>query len=142
VTGGGRAGSVITVLVCDDDPLIRSALRDVLAAEPGLDVVAVASGPVEAADLALRHLPAVAVLDMRMPDGGGPRTAREVAQCSPRTAILAFSAYSDAASVQEMTRAGAAEFLAKGARNTEIVAAVRRLGTPEQEVRDGGGGFA
>ncbi len=115
------------VLICDDDPMIRDALREVLDAAPDIEVVAVATDTDEAIALAERHTPAVAILDMRMPGGGGPRAARELRERFPAIAILAFSAYGDARSVDDMRRAGVSEHLLKGVRNTEILAAVRRL---------------
>jgi len=118
----------LSVLVCDDDPMIRDVLCEVLQEETDLEVVAVARDTDEAISLAERHTPAVAVLDVRMPGGGGVRAAREIRLRSPGTRILTFSAHSDMGIMEEMERAGAAEYLRKGAPNSEIVAAVRRLG--------------
>ncbi|MFD8494524.1 response regulator transcription factor [Amycolatopsis sp. NPDC059657] len=119
----------LSVLVSDDDPMIREALRDVLDAEPDFDVIATASDTDEAIELAARFTPSVVVLDVRMPGGGGTRATREIRVRSPRTRILAFSAYSDLGMVREMEKLGAAEYLVKGVTNAEIVAAVRRLGS-------------
>ena len=119
---------IVRVLIADDDPLIRDVLRDVLDDEPDLQVVAVAADAREAVELAEQHAPAVVVLDVRMPFGGGHAAAAEIIQRAPGTRILAFSAYTDAGAVDEMRRAGVTDYLAKGVRNTELVAAVRRLG--------------
>ncbi|GAA2654059.1 MULTISPECIES: response regulator [Nonomuraea] len=116
----------LTVLIGDDEPMIREALSEVLAAEPDLDVVAIACDAEESIALAVRHEPAVAILDMRMP-GGGAHAAREIRNRSPRTRIMAFSAYGDARSVEEMGRAGVTEYVLKGVPNRDIVAAVRRV---------------
>jgi DNA-binding NarL/FixJ family response regulator len=120
--------TVLRVLISDDDPMIRDALRDVLEAEPDIEVVGAAGDADEAIELAGEHAPAVVVLDVRMPGGGGPRAAREILRRRPGTRILAFSAYDDSGTVAEMMRAGSVEYLLKGASNTEIVAAVRRAG--------------
>ncbi|MET8757664.1 response regulator transcription factor [Lentzea sp. NPDC004782] len=119
---------ILRVLIADDDPLIRDVLRDVLDDEPDMEVVAVASDAREAVELAERHTPAVIVLDVRMPGGGGAHAAAEILQHAPEARILAFSAYTDAGTVDEMRRAGVTDYVAKGVRNTELVAAVRRLG--------------
>jgi DNA-binding NarL/FixJ family response regulator len=119
---------IVRVLIADDDPLIRDVLRDVLDDEPDLEVVAVAADAREAVELAERHSPAVVVLDVRMPFGGGSYAAAEILQHAPGTRILAFSAYTDSGAVDEMRRAGVADYVTKGVRNTEVVAAVRRLG--------------
>jgi DNA-binding NarL/FixJ family response regulator len=122
--------TALTVLVCDDDSLVRSALRDVLAAEPDLEVVGVAGDTDEAITLAAHHEPAVVVLDLRMPGGGGARAAREIGTRSPRSRILVFSAYGDPRALAQLRALGITEHLVKGASNAEIVAAVRRLGQP------------
>ena len=117
---------MLRVLVCDDDPMIRDALCEVLRAEPDIEVVAVARNADEAVAMAREHAPAVVVLDVRMP-GGGARAAREIHDRDPAMAILAFSAYADLAAIAEIRRLGPVDYLHKGARNAEIVAAVRRL---------------
>jgi DNA-binding NarL/FixJ family response regulator len=118
----------LRVLISDDDPLICAALREVVQAEPDLEVVAVARDTDEAIALAERHAPAVAVLDVRMPGGGGVRAAREIKLRSPATRIVAFSAHANRAAVDDMRRAGVTEYLLKGVANAEILEAIRRQG--------------
>ncbi|SER23975.1 Response regulator receiver domain-containing protein [Lentzea xinjiangensis] len=126
---------IVRVLIADDDPLIRDVLRDVLDDEPDLRVVAVATDAREAVELAGQHAPAVVVLDVRMPWGGGPHAASAILRRAPATRILAFSAHTDPGTVDDMRRAGVSDYLAKGVRNTELVAAVRRLGARQVVVR-------
>jgi DNA-binding NarL/FixJ family response regulator len=118
----------LRVLVADDDPMLRMALSEVIEAEVDLHVIAAAADAEEAADLAERHTPDVAVVDVRMPRGGGSHATREIRIRSPRTQVLAFSAYDDSGAAEELKRLGAREFLVKGITNAEIVAAVRRAG--------------
>jgi DNA-binding NarL/FixJ family response regulator len=118
----------VRVLISDDDKMIRDVLKEVLDEQPGIAVVAVAGDADEAIRLAEHHRPAVAVLDVRMPGGGGARAAREIVRRSPGTAILAFSAYADRASMAGLAAAGVTEYLVKGVPNETIVATVRRLG--------------
>ncbi|MGW4521794.1 response regulator [Amycolatopsis sp. NPDC004378] len=120
----------VRVLISDDDAMIRDVLKEVLDSESDIAVVAVAGDADEAIRLAERHRPAVAVLDVRMPGGGGARAAREITRRSPETAILAFSAYADRTSMAGLAAAGVTEYLVKGVPNAKIVEAVRRLGTP------------
>jgi DNA-binding NarL/FixJ family response regulator len=122
----------VRVLVADDDPMIRLALSEVLAAEADLQVVAIAEDAVQAIALTEVHDPDVAVLDVRMPGGGGTHAAREIRARSPRTQLLAFSAYDDSGTVDELLRLGVREYLIKGVTNAEIVAAVRRAGAAVQ----------
>ena len=120
--------SQLRVLVADDDPMLRMALSEVIEAEVDLHVIAAAADAEEAADLAERHGPDVAVIDVRMPMGGGSHATREIRTRSPRTQVLAFSAYDDSGAAEELKRLGAREFLVKGITNAEIIAAVRRAG--------------
>jgi EAL domain-containing protein (putative c-di-GMP-specific phosphodiesterase class I) len=83
--------------------------------------VGVANDAQEAIDLALREHPDVALLDVKMPAGGGPRAAREIRIGSLQTRVVALSAYEDRTSVLEMLRAGAVGYLVKGTRAADIV---------------------
>jgi EAL domain-containing protein (putative c-di-GMP-specific phosphodiesterase class I)/DNA-binding NarL/FixJ family response regulator len=111
----------IRVLVVDDEPVVRAALAELVEAEETLELVGVASDAQEAIDLALLEHPDVALLDVKMPGGGGPRAAREIRIGSPQTRVVALSAYEDRTSVLEMLRAGAVGYLVKGTRAADIV---------------------
>ena len=121
----------IRLLIADDEPLIREALSDLFGGEACLELVGVASDADEAIELAGRTLPDVALLDVKMPGGGGPRAAREILARSPRTRLVALSAHEDPASIREMTRAGVSAYVVKGATSDEILETVRRAGREE-----------
>ncbi|WP_233224155.1 response regulator transcription factor [Amycolatopsis sp. BJA-103] len=117
----------LRVLVADDNPVIGDALRALLETEPDIEVVAVALDAAEAVALAELLVPEVAVLDVRIPGGGGAWMAKEMRRRVPRTRLMAFSAHSDTRSIAQMASAGVTEYLVKGSPNTEIVAAIRRV---------------
>jgi CheY-like chemotaxis protein len=75
----------ITVVIADDQQMIRRGLRVILEAEPGISVVAEADDGAQAVGLVRKHLPAVALLDIRMPVLDGLRAARQVIADSPGT---------------------------------------------------------
>lgn len=104
---------VISVAIADDDQMFCAALQEVIASSPQLRLVGVAEDAAGAIALAEQHRPDVAVLDVRMP-GGGVQAAREIRRRSPRTSIIALSAYGDRDTVDSMVAAGAAEHLVKG----------------------------
>ena len=116
----------IGVLIVDDDPGVLALLCEVVGSAPGMAVVGSAASPDMAATLASTHRPEVALVDAKMPDGGGAHAAREIAVASPRTRIVALSAHKDRTIVLEMLRAGAMSYLVKGASNDAILDAVRR----------------
>ncbi|MEV0126122.1 response regulator transcription factor [Streptomyces sp. NPDC050703] len=115
----------LSVLLCDDNAMLLESLSDVVRAQPDLELVGTACDGEQACELARRHRPDVAVLDVRFP-GGGHVVARGIARRSPATRIVAFSAYDDKASVEQMKSAGAAEYVLKGTSNRELLAALRR----------------
>lgn len=131
---GQAAGTgAIRVLIADDDPAMRSALQDMLARVPSIDVVGAGADANEAADLAAQQRPDVALLDVRMPAGGGPVAAAAIAKVSPHTAVVAFSASQDRDSVMSMLDAGAVGYLVKGAGNAEIVSTIESAAAQRAE---------
>jgi EAL domain-containing protein (putative c-di-GMP-specific phosphodiesterase class I) len=71
--------------------------------------------------------PDVAIVDVTMPAGGGPRAARGIITTSPTTRVIALSAHEDRATVLEMLRAGAVGYLVKGTAPEEILSAIDRV---------------
>ena len=72
------------------------------------------------------HEPDVALLDVRMPGGGGSRAAREIRRRSPETRIVAFSATTDPRTVASMVRAGAVGYVGKDQPGDEVLRAIHR----------------
>jgi EAL domain-containing protein (putative c-di-GMP-specific phosphodiesterase class I)/CheY-like chemotaxis protein len=114
----------IRVLIADDDDNVRAALADLVREESSLALVALASDAQEAIEAAASERPDVALVDVRMPGGGGPTAARMIRQRSPTTRVMALSASDDRASVLEMLEAGAIGYLLKGASIDQILEAV------------------
>ena len=114
------------VLICENDPVMRSALSDLLASVPEIRVVGVAGDAEDAAEAAAHLNPDVAVVDVRMPKGGGPRAARLIRECCPDVRLVAFSAYADSAVVIAMLRAGVSDYLVKGVDDDKLIEACRR----------------
>jgi EAL domain-containing protein (putative c-di-GMP-specific phosphodiesterase class I)/AmiR/NasT family two-component response regulator len=121
----------IRVLVADDHEQVRRALGTVIAARPSLQLVAEAADAEQAIELARRYQPDVALLDVRMPAGGGSRAAQGIARCSPGTRVVALSVYDDQAGVLAMLRAGAVGYLVKGATAQEITDTIERCARGE-----------
>ena len=116
----------IRVLLADDDPGILDALGRLVDAEESMELVGTAGGADEAATLAAVLRPDIAVVDVRMPGGGGARAAREIRACSPETRVLALSAFDDPKVVLEMLEAGAVGYMIKDASGSEILACIRK----------------
>jgi EAL domain-containing protein (putative c-di-GMP-specific phosphodiesterase class I)/DNA-binding NarL/FixJ family response regulator len=120
------AEGTIRVLCADDDPGVLELLTAVIATDPELMLVGTAHDADQAIRLARIHRPHVAVIDAMMPAGGGARAAREIAEQSPATQIVALSGRKDQAVVLDMLKSGAMSYLVKGDRNDAILAAIRK----------------
>lgn len=116
----------IRVIIADDDPAIRRAVSAVLTAAGGMVVVATVEDADAAIEAAVRESPDVVILDVKMPAGGGPRAAREIALKAPGVRVVALSAHDDREAVASMLRAGALGYVIKGAPIEEIVETVER----------------
>jgi diguanylate cyclase (GGDEF)-like protein/PAS domain S-box-containing protein len=112
------------ILIADDDPSMREALADALADEPLLEVVGIAATVSEALELARTRHPDVAVVDVRMPDGGGQRLAAELTKGPRPIRVLAMSG-SDGESVLSMLQAGAQSYISKA--ETDLVDLILRF---------------
>jgi DNA-binding NarL/FixJ family response regulator len=119
----------ISIVVADDEQLIRAGLRLLLAADPDLDVVAEAADGEQAVALCRRHDADVVVMDLGMPVlDGVAATARLVAGESDHpTKVLVLTSISDDDAVFRALRAGASGFLLKHAAPRDLVAAVKRV---------------
>lgn len=117
----------IRVLIAEDEPLIRDLLVEIVGQEPDMELAGAVGHVDEAIALAREARPDIALLDVRMPGGGGPRAAREIRQLSPATRIVALSALGDRGTVDEMLRAGAVSYLLKGTPVGEITETIRRV---------------
>ena len=117
----------IRVMIADDEDSVRSTLSSLLSSEPDIVVVGEASDAEGAIEMAASRRPAVAVLDVRMPHGGGLRAASEITERSPETRVLALSGLEDADSILEMIDAGASAYVSKGDDTEKIIEAIHRL---------------
>ena len=118
-----------TVLVVDDQALIRSAVRDLLDAAPGVEDVGEAADGEAAVDLARRLRPDVVVCDIRMPRMDGIEATGRI--CSDpdlaSTRVLILTTFEEDDYVVAALRAGASGFIGKGAEPDDIVQAVHTV---------------
>jgi DNA-binding NarL/FixJ family response regulator len=119
--------SVLRVVLADDQVMIRSGLRALLAAEPDLEVVAEASDGQQALAAVRAEHPDVVVMDIRMPVLDGLEATRAIA-ADPELSgvrVLVLTTYDEDALVFEAIRAGAAGYLLKDAEPTELLRGIR-----------------
>ena len=123
----------ISVLIVDDQRLIRSGLRAIIESEPGMEVVGEAADGAEAVEAVRRLRPNVALMDIRMPRLDGVAAARSL--CSgpgPHpTRILMLTTFHLDDYVAQALRAGASGFLLKDATADQLLEAVRVVAAGE-----------
>ena len=116
----------ITVLIADDEPLVRAGLRAVLEAQPDIDVVGEASDGAAVVPLVRQLRPAVVAMDVRMPILDGIEATRQVLRTvHPSPRILVVTTFENDEYVYQALQAGADGFLLKRSRPAEIIHAVR-----------------
>jgi DNA-binding NarL/FixJ family response regulator len=116
----------IHVLIAEDDPNVREALTAMIESTPGLELTGAVEDAQQAVALAAAELPNVAIVDIRMPGGGGVWATREIMSASPRTSVIAFSGDSDRRTMAAMVEAGAVGYLVKGSSIGSIVETVQQ----------------
>ncbi|OIK06482.1 response regulator transcription factor [Streptomyces monashensis] len=122
----------VTVLLVDDEPLVRAGLRAVLEAQPDIEVVGEAADGAAVIPLVRQLRPDVVAMDVRMPLLDGIEATRAVLRTvAEPPKILVVTTFEDDAYVYEALRAGADGFLLKRARPAEIVHAVRLVAEGE-----------
>lgn len=121
----------IRVFLLDDHEVVRRGVKDLLEAEGDIEVV----GEAGTAEVALTRLPAtspdVAVLDVRLPDGSGVEVCREIRSRHPGIACLMLTSYSDDEALFDAIMAGAAGYVLKQIRGSDLVDSVRRVAAGE-----------
>ena len=114
------------VLIADDEDDVRELLAEMIRREPDLELVAAAADAGEAISAAERERPDVAIIDAQMPDGGGLRALRELAERVPETATVVLSAFDSESKVVEHLDAGALAYLVKPVSRKDLVSTLER----------------
>jgi DNA-binding NarL/FixJ family response regulator len=117
----------IDVFLLDDHEIVRRGVRELLEAEPDIVVI----GEAGTAASALARIPAlkpdVAVLDVRLPDGDGVMVCRELRSLMPDLACLMLTSFGDDEALFDAIMAGAAGYVLKQIRGTDLVGAIRTV---------------
>jgi DNA-binding NarL/FixJ family response regulator len=134
----GEAGAdhgKITVFLLDDHEIVRRGVHDLLEAEPDITVI----GEAGTAESALARIPAlkpdVAILDVRLPDGNGVTVCREIRSKMPDVACLMLTSYGDDEALFDAIMAGAAGYVLKQIRGTDLVGAVRTIASGRDQAQ-------
>jgi DNA-binding NarL/FixJ family response regulator len=125
---------VISVLLADDQPLLRRGFRMILEAEDDLTVAGEAGDGAEAIALARHREPDVVLMDIRMPGTDGIEATRRITADQPGMRVLVLTTFDLDEYAFGALRAGASGFLLKDVRPGELVAAVRTVASGDAVV--------
>ncbi len=117
----------ISVLVVDDQSMVRAGFRMLLGGEKDIEVVAEASNGLEAVSKAARFHPKVVLMDIRMPELDGLEATRRILAADPDARILILTTFDLDEYVYEALRAGASGFVLKDDPPEQLLAAVRTV---------------
>jgi len=123
-----------SVLVADDQELLRRGFRMILEAEGDLQVVGEARDGNEAIDLARELVPDVVLMDIRMPGLDGIEATRQIVATAPQVRVLVLTTFDLDEYAFGALRAGASGFLLKDVRPADLVAAVRTVASGDAVV--------
>ena len=122
-----RERPMIRVLIADDEPMVRTGIRSILATDPDIEVVGDAADGGEAVEQAHRHRPDVALLDIRMPNGDGLTAAQQIRTTLPDTAVIILTTFGEDEYIARALDHGAAGFLLKALDPRDLIAGVHAV---------------
>ena len=121
-----------SVLIADDQALVRGGFKMILETQPDIDVVAEAQDGVDAVEQVEAHRPDVVLMDVRMPRLDGVAATRRILAKHPETRVLVLTTFDEDEIVYEAFRAGASGFLLKTVPPTRLADAVRTIAAGEE----------
>jgi DNA-binding NarL/FixJ family response regulator len=136
-SGAPNATGTIRVFLLDDHEVVRRGVRDMLDAEPGLEVVGEASTCAQALARVPALRPDVAVLDVRLPDGDGITVCRELRDQLPELACLMLTSFDDEDALLDAIMAGASGYVLKQISGTDLISAVHTVGSGQSMLDPG-----
>jgi DNA-binding NarL/FixJ family response regulator len=118
---------LIRVLLVDDDAMVRTGLRAILAADPGIEVVGEAANGAEALERTAAHFPDVVLMDLRMPGMSGIEATRILVNGVRPPKVVALTSFDSEDSVFRALEAGAVGFLLKDTSPHQLIAALHTV---------------
>lgn len=117
----------LSVFLADDHAIVRDGLRALLSAQPDMLVVGDAANGRDAVRQVTQLRPAVAIVDIAMPELNGIEATRQIREACPASQVIILSMHATSEHIYEALHAGALGYVLKESAGTEVVAAVRAV---------------
>ena len=115
------------ILLVDDHPLVRRALRDILEKEPDLHVIGEAGDGQQAIDMTGESHPDIVIMDISMPVLNGVEATKQIKASNPLTAVLILTVHTDLETIFSILQAGASGYLVKSIFGPEVIHTIRAV---------------
>ena len=115
------------ILLADDHPLMRYALKDILEKQQTFEIIGEACDGLQAVQLANEKLPDLIIMDISMPNLNGLEATRQIKVDHPEISVLVLTVHTDTEHVLGILKAGADGYLVKSANHNEIVKTISAL---------------
>jgi len=117
----------VRILLVDDHPLVRRALRDILEKEPDFQVIGEAGNGREAVDMTAEHQPDIVIMDISMPVLNGVEATKQIKAAHPLTSVLILTVHTDVETIFSILQAGASGYLVKSIFGPEVIHTIRAV---------------
>ncbi|MCP4602811.1 MAG: response regulator transcription factor [Proteobacteria bacterium] len=117
----------IRVLLAEDHAIVRHGLRALIEKEDGIEVVAEAGDGRTAVQLAVKHVPDVAVMDIGLPELNGIEATKRIISKVPSIKVITLSMHANRRYISQMLKVGARGYLLKDSAFVELITAIRKV---------------
>jgi DNA-binding NarL/FixJ family response regulator len=117
----------IRILLVDDHPLVRRALRDILEKEPDFHVIGEVGNGEEAVAMTEEHRPDIVIMDISMPVMNGVEATKRIKASNPLTAVLILTVHTDVETIFSILHGGASGYLVKSIFGPEVIHTIRAV---------------
>ena len=121
----------LRIVLVDDHEVVRAGIKSMIDAQPDMTVVGEAGSVEEGVKRVGFDEPDVVVLDVRLPDGSGVEACREIRSRFPEVKVLMLTSFADEEALMSAILAGAAGYLLKRVKGSDLVEDIRRVGAGE-----------
>lgn len=117
----------IRILLADDHGILRAGLRNLLNAEPDLEVIGEAADGFQVVEMAEQTNPDIILMDISMPNMGGIEALQQLFGKLPASRVLMLTVHEDESLLKKVIRAGASGYVVKRAAESELINAIKTV---------------